>query len=94
MTIITVLIYKSYATLENKRFIHSFIQLIVTRTILIWLFRGGEIARLLLIQKLYISSQEASSISMLAVFKEKAFAIETINAAVMVAGAEYGKVYF
>ena len=31
---------------------------------------------------------------MLAVFKEKAFAIETINAAVMVAGAEYGKVYF
>ena len=29
---------------------------------------------------------------MVAVFKERAFAIHTINAAVTVAGAEYGKV--
>ena len=41
----------------------------------------------------HIFSQEFTSISMMAVFKEKAFAIHTTNSAVTVAGAEYGKVF-
>ena len=44
------------------------------------------------ILKFHIFSDKYTTISMMAVFKEKAFAIHTIDAGVTVAGAEYGKV--